>query len=106
MNIFYKSKIFFTTKKDRSTGPTALKSDIGPYFEIRGQRPEPTINLKAWCHEIEWKRYTFLPLSLDSYTRESWQGHLPGYVPGHVRTPPPSASMSNGHNREPSENEK
>ena len=29
-----------------STGPTALESD-GPYFEIMGQRPGPTINLKA-----------------------------------------------------------
>ena len=37
---------FFTTKKDGSTGPTALESD-GPYFEIMGQWPEPTINLKA-----------------------------------------------------------
>ena len=27
---------FFTTKKDGSTGPTALESD-GPYFEIMGQ---------------------------------------------------------------------
>ena len=26
----------FTTKKDGSTGPTALESD-GPYFEIMGQ---------------------------------------------------------------------
>ena len=37
---------FFTTKKDASTGPTALESD-GPYFEIMGQWPRPTINLKA-----------------------------------------------------------
>ena len=35
----------FTTKKDGSTGPTALESD-GPYFEIMGQWPGPTINLK------------------------------------------------------------
>ena len=40
---------FFTTKKDGSTGPTALKSD-GPYFEIMGQWPGPTINLKACEH--------------------------------------------------------
>ena len=38
---------FFRTKKDGSTGPTALESD-GPYFEIMGQWPGPTINLKAW----------------------------------------------------------
>ena len=38
---------FFTTKKDGSTGPTALESD-GPYFEIMGQWPGPTTNLKAW----------------------------------------------------------
>ena len=38
---------FFTTKKDGSTGATALESD-GPYFEIMGQWPGPTINLKAW----------------------------------------------------------
>ena len=37
---------FFTTKKDGSTGPTALVSD-GPYFEIIGQWPGPTMNLKA-----------------------------------------------------------
>ena len=37
---------FFTTKKDGSTGPTALESD-GPYFEIMGQCLRPTINLKA-----------------------------------------------------------
>ena len=30
----------FTTKKDGSTGPTALKSD-GPYFEIKGRWPGP-----------------------------------------------------------------
>ena len=35
MNIFIKVR-FFTTKKDGSTGPTALESD-GPYFEIMGQ---------------------------------------------------------------------
>ena len=38
---------FFTTKKDESTGSTALES-YGPYFEIMGQWPGPTINLKAW----------------------------------------------------------
>ena len=38
---------FFTTKKDESTGPTALESE-GPYFEIMGQWHGPTINLKAW----------------------------------------------------------
>ena len=32
MNIFIKVR-FFTTKKDGSTGPTALESD-GPYFDI------------------------------------------------------------------------
>ena len=37
---------FFTTKKDRSTGPTALER-YGPYFESMGQWPGPTINLKA-----------------------------------------------------------
>ena len=35
MNIFIKVR-FFTTKKDGSTGPTALESD-GSYFEIMGQ---------------------------------------------------------------------
>ena len=38
---------FCTTKKDGSTGPSALES-YGPYFEIMGQWPRPTINLKAW----------------------------------------------------------
>ena len=37
---------FFTTKKDESTGPTALES-YGPYFEILGQWPGPTKNMKA-----------------------------------------------------------
>ena len=37
---------FFTTKKDVSTGPSALESDE-PYFEIMGQWPGPTINLKV-----------------------------------------------------------
>ena len=37
---------FFTTKKDGFTEPTALESD-GPYFEIMGQWPGLTINLKA-----------------------------------------------------------
>ena len=46
MNIFIKVS-FYTTKKDGSTGPTALESD-GPYFEIMGQWPGLTINLKAW----------------------------------------------------------
>ena len=45
MNIFIKMR-FFTTKKDGSTWPTALESD-GPYFEIMGQWPGPTINQKA-----------------------------------------------------------
>ena len=48
MTIFFSLKWdYFTTKKDGSTEPTALESD-GPYFEIMGQWPEPTINLKAW----------------------------------------------------------
>ena len=42
----------FTTKKDESTGPTALESD-GPYFEIMGQWPGPTINLKACVAALE-----------------------------------------------------
>ena len=37
---------FFTTKKDGSTGPTFLESD-GLNFEIMGQWPGPTINLKT-----------------------------------------------------------
>ena len=37
---------FFTTKKDGYTWPFALGSDE-PYFEIMGQWPGPTINLKA-----------------------------------------------------------
>ena len=45
MNIFIKVSLF-TTKKDGSTGPTAFESD-GSYFEIMGQWPGPTINLKA-----------------------------------------------------------
>ena len=45
---------FFTTKKHGSTGPTALGSD-GPYFEIMGQWPGPTINLKACSYNyITW----------------------------------------------------
>ena len=48
MTIFFLLKWdYFTTKKDGSTEPTALESD-GPYFEIMGQWPGPTINLKAW----------------------------------------------------------
>ena len=50
MNIFIKVR-FFTTKKDGSTGPTALESD-GRYFEIMGQRPGPTINLKACINDV------------------------------------------------------
>ena len=42
--------VFSTTKKDGSTGPTALESD-GAYFEIMGQWPGPTINLKAWTRD-------------------------------------------------------
>ena len=45
MNILIKVR-FFTTIKDGSSGPTALES-FGPYFEIMGQLPRPTINLKA-----------------------------------------------------------
>ena len=45
--IFLLTWDFFTTKKDGSTEPTALESDQ-PYFEIMGQWPEPTQNLKAW----------------------------------------------------------
>ena len=47
--IFLLNWDFFTTKKDGSTWPTALESD-GPYFEIMGQWPGPTINLKACRH--------------------------------------------------------
>ena len=36
MNIFSKVRFFFTTKKDGSTGPTALEGDES-YFEILGQ---------------------------------------------------------------------
>ena len=46
---FYNSVIFFTTKKDGSTGRTALES-YRPYFEIMGQWHGPTINLKAWIY--------------------------------------------------------
>ena len=46
MNILLKWDLF-RAKKDGSTGPTALESDW-PYFEIMGQLPGPTINLKAW----------------------------------------------------------
>ena len=45
MDIFIKMR-FFITKKDGFKGPTALESD-GSYFEIMGQKPRPTINLKA-----------------------------------------------------------
>ena len=34
--LFFINVRFFSTKKDESSGPTALKSD-GPYFEIMGQ---------------------------------------------------------------------
>ena len=44
---------FFTTKKDGSTGPTALKSD-GPYFEIMGQWPRPTIRPGLETVHIIW----------------------------------------------------
>ena len=44
--IFLLKRFFFTTKKEGSTGPTAFESDR-PYFEIMGQWPGPTINLKA-----------------------------------------------------------
>ena len=48
---------FFKTRKDGSTGPTASESD-GPYFEIMGQRPRPTINLKAWtCYLFQPIRF-------------------------------------------------
>ena len=44
----------FTTKKNGSTGPTALASD-GPYFEIMGQWPGPTINVMACkCLTLCW----------------------------------------------------
>ena len=39
MNVFIKVR-FFTTKKDGSTGPTAVEND-GPYFEIMGQIMAP-----------------------------------------------------------------
>ena len=45
----------FTKMKDGSTGPTAVERD-GPYFEIMGQRPGPTINLKA-CNLSGFRRY-------------------------------------------------
>ena len=48
--IFIKVKLF-TTKKDGSTGPTALESNR-PYFEIMGQWPGPTIDLKAWIKYV------------------------------------------------------
>ena len=48
---FLLKRDFFTTKKDGSTGPTALESD-GPYFEIMGQWPGPTINLQAFARAI------------------------------------------------------
>ena len=44
--VFFIKVRFFTTKKDGSTEPTALESD-GPYFDMMGQWPGPTINLKA-----------------------------------------------------------
>ena len=53
---------FYTTKKDGSTGPTALESDW-PYFEIMGHWPGPTINLKAWDRE-HWTAESFVILPL------------------------------------------
>ena len=49
--IFSLKWYLFTTKKDGSTGPSALESD-GPYFENLGQWPKPTINLKA-CFSLQ-----------------------------------------------------
>ena len=49
--IFFIKVRFFSNKKDGSTGPTALES-YGPYFEIMGQCPGPTINLKA-CYSMK-----------------------------------------------------
>ena len=60
MNIFIKVR-FFTTKKDGSTGPTALESDE-PYFEIMGQWLGPTINLKACSGFLSMSEKTFFLL--------------------------------------------
>ena len=46
MNILIKVRYFNNLKKDGSIGSTALESDE-PYFEIMGQWPGSTINLKA-----------------------------------------------------------
>ena len=56
MNIFIKVR-FFTTKKDGSTGPTAWDSD-GPYSEIMGHWPGPTINLKS-CNKSRMVHCTY-----------------------------------------------
>ena len=52
--LFFIKVRFFTTKKDGSTGPTALESD-GPYFEIMRQWPGPTTNLTAWICKYKVK---------------------------------------------------
>ena len=57
MSIFL-SEIFSQLKKDESTRPTASESD-GPYFEIMGQRPGPTINLKA-CTALVGKKLKYM----------------------------------------------
>ena len=75
---------FFTAKMDGSTGPTALESD-GPYFEIMGQWPGPTINLKAWNGRCWAQDYVW---------RKNESTHTGGPIQwwiqsGLVRPPPP-----------------
>ena len=51
MNIFFiKVRFFSQLKKNASAGPTALErgGGGGHIFEIMGQWPGPTINLKPW----------------------------------------------------------
>ena len=67
MNIFIKKR-FFTTKKDGTTGPTALESD-GPYFEIMGQWSGPTINLSADITVNSQK--THIPLREETWSTEN-----------------------------------
>ena len=65
---------FFTIKKDTSTRPTALESD-GQYFEIMGQWPWPTINLKAWRRGAQWLSCGVLDLRWKGHWVEPHQSH-------------------------------
>ena len=48
MNIFYYSEVFSQLKRTVPLGPLTALESVGPYFEIMGESPGPTINLKAY----------------------------------------------------------